>query len=71
MADVFKLIATHVRRWAAIIQDFTPQQRDVVKKTGEDMKAEMARIAANGESATKPKYLAALKAIVELIGNIS
>ena len=70
MANVFETIIGNVNRWAAIIQQFTPEQKDIVKKIGEDINSEMARVTSNGEANEKRNYMRNLKAIVTIIDNI-
>jgi PKD repeat protein len=72
MDGVFKLIMTHIRRWLPLIQQgvFSPEQIAVVKKIGDDIKIEVARVNSNGESNAKPNYVQFLQEIVSIINTI-
>ena len=72
MDEVFKVISTHIRRWVPLIQQgiFTADEIAVVKKMGEDMKVEIARINANGEAAAKKNYVEFLISLIKIIDAI-
>jgi hypothetical protein len=72
MTEVFKIIMDHLRIWISLIKQgqFSPNQIDVVKQIGDDVKGELIRTSANGEDSTKPVYVSVLKKIIEMINSI-
>lgn len=64
MDGIMKLVEAHIREWMANLQQFKQPELDVVKKIGDDLKGELARLATNNDS--KPNYKVALEAIINL-----
>lgn len=73
MSKVFSLISRHVKQWADLIATgaFSPGEMDMVKQMGGDVDAEIQKVKANGEDATKPKYFKSLSQIFSIISSIT
>jgi hypothetical protein len=70
MAELFNMIRKHIADWSGQIREFAGEEVELVKKMGDDLRAEDLRINANGEASIKPKYLAMIRAILRIIDSI-
>lgn len=72
MSKVFDLIRSNVEKWKSqIIKGvFTNQEIAVVKNIGNDIETEIKRVIDNGEQGLKPKYIALLTIIYDIIKSL-
>jgi hypothetical protein len=69
MDEVFKLIQENTTQWVALHKQkpFSTKELEIVKQIQDDCKREDTRINNNGEAATKPNYLNAIRAIIKIL----
>ncbi len=67
LANLFADLAVKMKSWAQFVPKLTAVEKAQMQLLLNDLKAEVARLDANGETAVKPTYVKALNTLIKLL----